>query len=135
MPSTECMTIVNFVIHARCQFMMKRDPDFTRSPHHIVEMISLMKSHTICRKQPRICFKVISYNSYVLHAENLLQSTTMLGGPRPEVRLEAVRRIVISRNNEEIIVRKFIKPRINYEETHYVELLFMLNFNEATVLQ
>ena len=65
--------------------------------------------------------KTISRNGYSLHSENL--SIAMLVDPRPNIRYIAVKRILTSRMQARVNVRKFIIPIINFDADDYYDLI------------
>ena len=63
----------------------------------------------------------LNKNSYSLHSENMI--CAMLTDLRPNIRMKAVEKIIKCRETPEIIIRKFEKPRVNYDADDYHELI------------
>ena len=121
-PTSQFIILVKYIIfvYARSWFAIKYTPIFHQRPIHVFNMIQWVKnieSPTLID----IFNKTISRNGYSLHSENL--SIAMLVDPRPNIRYIAVKRILTSRMQARVNVRKFIIPIINFDADDYYDLI------------
>ena len=113
-----CTYIIN--VYACTWFEVKTNPFFYNSPQIIYNIISNSKKLNDDRLL-NIIYKVIRNNSYCLHSENIL--CAMLTDEDSNIRFRAARKIIQCRTHSETNVRKFIKPLIYFDATHYSNLI------------
>ena len=126
-PTLNLVYLVRFVIkvYARNWFAIKYQPRFTNAPKHIFNFIENI--HELdCELIRDECFRTISRNSFLLHTESILIG--MLSDTNPSVRIEAVKRILQARvNGEKDGIRYFRLPKIDFNATHYYNLVLYVD--------
>lgn len=120
-PSEELIILSEFVmkVYAKLWFSIKSQWSCIMGPRHLYEMI---RSTRYLREDLRnIIDKVIQYNGFFAHQENILLS--MLFDQNPTIRKLAHKRIKKVRNQKTAGFRKFEIPKINFEAGAYYDMI------------
>lgn len=122
-PSVELVTLVEFVmkVYVPMWFTIKKEPSCTNGSRHMMKQITL--SSYLPTKYKVMVQQVIQQNAYFLHPENIL--ICMVTDNDPEIRKRGLELVLLSRETTKKVgkVRPFRVPKINFEATHYTELI------------
>lgn len=129
-PSDSLSTLVNYImkVYAPFWFRVKLKPSCAEGARHLFEFI------VSCRFLPgniqKIIHPVIQRNAFFAHPENVLIS--LLTDKEQKFRELGIRRILKARLITKTEVRQFTIPVLNFDATHYSELIF---WNELNVTE
>ncbi|CAI6353446.1 unnamed protein product [Macrosiphum euphorbiae] len=122
-PSVELVTLVEFVmkVYVPMWFTIRKEPSCTNGSRHMMKQITL--SSYLPTKYKVIVQQVIQQNAYFLHPENVL--ICMVTDNDPEIRKRGLELVLLSRETakKEGKIRPFRVPKINFEATHYSDLI------------
>ena len=128
-PSTNLRLIATYIMNVYIPFWfdVKTKKSIKDGAIHFYSFIK--RTRYLEKKYLNIIEPVIARNAYFAHPENVLLS--MLSDSRPEIRTQAVEKIVQARNNERhSSVRKFRVPTLNFQADDYTK---MINLNSSNV--
>lgn len=120
-PSQLLRHLAEFVIkvYAPFWFSVKLNPEFSDGPRNFFKFIQCVSHMPEYIKS--IAQKVLQNNAYFAHQENLL--VAMLVDSEQNIRRIAVEAILKARQTEGNAMRIFELPKINWEASHYTEIV------------